>query len=373
MSTPLIDLSLAPLVPMVLDAFTHVAIGTYQYFRPIIPTLIYIFLLFSLTVYIVKQFIPKQFLSALKLNSDFIIQSDKPDPFKLAENILKPIMRGVIAISLLLPLNPKYIIQYGIDPFLQFGAIYTSHILGNEHDFTLQRYTPATAHSDTDYYSESSRYYLTAPLQEISKKNNEIIKSGVELAINGAITLKFLQVLTGLALVLAFFSSNLFMSLMFITAIFHFGMALILYPFKIVVYVIKPGNDDWANFLPVFSDIISALRKLILTMIMSAFVIIINIQLVRALFGPTEMERLRQITSNDLVSGFGAHEFTWLSAILTFMVMYEIFDLTQKKIASYGGESDQSIYKSATGTITTFGKNVAGLAKNFMKKPGGAK
>ena len=122
--------------------------------------------------------------------------------------------------------------------------------------------------------------------------NNAIIKRGFEFlssGLRGLMTViphggnAFLNLITGIILIMTFFSSNLFMALLIIEAIFKFGMALVLYPFHVLSYVAKP-SDKWLDIWPAFAGITKELQQLVITMIMCSFMLCINIAIIRALF-----------------------------------------------------------------------------------------
>ena len=92
-----------------------------------------------------------------------------------------------------------------------------------------------------------------------------------------------MNIITGLLLISAFVASNVFMALLIIQAIFDFCLSLIMYPFNVLAWVAKK-SDKWFDVLPVFSQIIDSLKKLVITMIACAFILCINIAVVRAMF-----------------------------------------------------------------------------------------
>ena len=81
-------------------------------------------------------------------------------------------------------------------------------------------------------------------------------------------------------------------------------------------------------------------------MIACAFILIINVAIVRALFQwntPMFVAAAGGTASGNITSeilrtntvGFGGHSLLWLSSILTFFLMRAIFDLTRKQLEIY--------------------------------------
>jgi len=109
------------------------------------------------------------------------------------------------------------------------------------------------------------------------------------------------------------------------------------------VWVTKP-SDKWFDVLPAFSEIIKALRALIITMIACAFILVVNVAVVKALFhfdssafvvsaGGTASGNLGGANTNAV--SFGGHSLLWLSSILTFFLMNAIFDRTREQLEKY--------------------------------------
>jgi len=178
-------------------------------------------------------------------------------------------------------------------------------------------------------------------------------------------------IITGLLLIATFVACNVFMSLLIIQAIFNFGMALILYPFSVAAWVAHK-NDSWFDIWPAFSGIINALKQTIVTMIACAFILCINLALVRAIFqwnnsafvaaaGGVAYSNLPPTGAGS--SGFGGHSMVWLSCILTFFLMNRIFEITREKLISYVGKDADNLYKS----VKTDAKTVWGEIKSGYK------
>jgi hypothetical protein len=173
------------------------------------------------------------------------------------------------------------------------------------------------------------------------------------------------------------------MALLVIQGIFNFGAQLILYPFYVLTYVFK-SSDKWFDVWPAFSGITKALQQLIVTMIACAFILCINVAIIRALFqwnssifvvaaGGTATSNIpQQVASSSL--GFGQHSVLWLSAIMTFYLMFKIFELTRKQLDMYVGKGMDGLYNNVTKDTKTLwegskklGKQI-GTAAGWIKK-----
>ena len=192
-----------------------------------------------------------------------------------------------------------------------------------------------------------------------------------------------LNIITGILLISAFVSANVFMALLIIQAIFDFCLSLIMYPFNVLTWVAKkPGKDDkWFDILPPFNQIIDSLKKLVITMIACAFILCVNIAVVRALFnwsssafvvaaGGTATSNVPTITNTG--GNFGQHSMLWISSILTFFLMQNIFTMTRERLDTYTG-AKPDLYNKVTGDAKTMWgkvKSAPGTIKNII---GGAK
>jgi hypothetical protein len=191
----------------------------------------------------------------------------------------------------------------------------------------------------------------------------------------------FLNLITGIILIMTFVASNFFIALLIIQGIFNFGMALVLYPFKVLMYVAKPSDKDaWFHPWDAFDGIIPALKQLVITMIASIFIMAINIAVVRALFqwnsgvfveaaGGSAASNLPNVAAGGNM-GFGHHSVTWLSAILTLYLMITIFDMTRKKLVEYsseGGKNLEGLHKTVTGDAKATWNNMKGYADRTTK------
>jgi len=158
-----------------------------------------------------------------------------------------------------------------------------------------------------------------------------------------------------------------FMALLIIQAIFDFCLALIMYPFNVLAWVAKK-SDKWFDILPPFSQIIDSLKKMVITMIACAFILCINIAIVRALFnwstsvfnvasGGTATTNVPTITNSAMT--FGQHSLLWLSSILTFFLMQNIFKMTRERLDMYTKDTPRTLYND----VTSDAKTVWGKAK----------
>ena len=140
-------------------------------------------------------------------------------------------------------------------------------------------------------------------------------------------------------------------------------MALVLYPFHVLSYVAKP-NDKWLDIWPAFAGITKELQHLVIAMIMCSFMLCINLAIIKSLF----------TWNGSLFTGmtnhsFGEQSILWLSSILTFYIMFKLFDLTQKQLETYVGGRGQ-LYDSATGDTKTLWKRIKDTSKTIGKASG---
>lgn len=395
-------LNLSPFVPLVLDSMMMVATGMYEFFvgagDGIIYILVWGFLGITITLYLVKMYLPKAWVSFFGFSGGGEIEKGVSGT-KIFESILKPGLRAVIAILVLLQLKPVYMTQWLINPFLEFGSIYTSHILVTTNEPGIKA-TDVSCPPDVlekKWISPESCEFLVQPVADLSHANNTIIKRGFDFIMNGLrgmITLvphggeDFLNLITGLVLVATFFSCNLFMALLVIQGIFNFGVQLILYPFNVLTYVVKP-NEKWFDVWPAFSGITKALQQLIITMIACAFILCVNIAVIKALFqwnssvfvvsaGGSASSNVPSAATATSALGFGQHSVLWLSSILTFYLMYKIFDMTRKQLDMYIGKGMDGLYNKVTkdakktwvntkSNVKTAGE-IIGKVKGWIKK-----
>ena len=355
---------LSPFVPLVLDAFMTVATATYDYFvgngTGIIYILIWGFLIFFVSLYLVKMYVPQKWVSFFGFSGGGQVWNNKADATTTVKSVLAPCFRALIAATLLLQIRPVLVTEYLVNPFLEFGALYTRAITESTNSSTHapdMECPPDILASG--WISERSCKFMTQPVADLSHANNAMIKRGfqyVERGLGGIYSMflhggqGFMDIVTGILLIVAFAGCNLFMALLIIQAIFDLGMSLILYPFSVLTWVVKPKNADrWFDVWPAFSGITKALHELIVTMIACAFILTINLAVIRALFqannstynvaaGGSATSNLPSSTAHAM--SFGEHSLTWLSAILTFYLMQRIFNLTRERIKSYAPGKD---------------------------------
>lgn len=389
-------LNLAPLIPTILDALMMVASGGYDFFvgdgNGIIYILVWGFLAISIALYALKMYFPKMWVSFFGFSGGGEMIGGI-DGMTIATNMLKPAIRAIVAVTVLLQLKPVYLTDWLINPFLQFGALYTESITEtiNESGINAPKIDCPPSIIQQGWISPESCEFLVQPVSDLSHANNQIIKRGFDFinsGLRGLLTLiphggeNFLNIITGIFLVFTFVASNLFMALLIIQAIFNFGMALVLYPFQVLVYVVKP-SDKWLDVWPAFGGITKSLQKIVITMIACAFILCVNIAVIKSLFqwnssvfvvaaGGTATSNVPTAVNNAL--GFGQHSILWLSSILTFYLMFRIFNLTREQLDSYVGKGMDNLYnqvksdtKILTGRVKSVGSAI-GTAMGWIKK-----
>lgn len=389
-------LNLAPLIPTILDALMMVASGGYDFFvgdgNGIIYILVWGFLAVSIALYALKMYFPKMWVSFFGFSGGGEMTGGI-DGMTIATNMLKPAIRAIVAVTVLLQLKPVYLTDWLINPFLQFGALYTESITEtiNESGINAPKIDCPPSIIQQGWISPESCKFLVQPVSDLSHANNQIIKRGFDFinsGLRGLLTLiphggeNFLNIITGIFLVFTFVASNLFMALLIIQAIFNFGMALVLYPFQVLAYVVKP-SDKWLDVWPAFGGITKSLQKIVITMIACAFILCVNIAVIKSLFqwnssvfvvaaGGTATSNVPTAVNNAL--GFGQHSILWLSSILTFYLMFRIFNLTREQLDSYVGKGMDNLYnqvksdtKILTGRVKSVGSAI-GTAMGWIKK-----
>ncbi|MDR1027730.1 MAG: hypothetical protein LBL46_04925 [Rickettsiales bacterium] len=355
--------SVAWAVPLVLDAVVSTAAAVYEAFvgGGILAALIWGMLAVSIGLYLMKMYFPAPWVEFFGFTGGGEMIKGIGG-FQIAESVLKRMVRAIIAVSVLLQITPKNITEYLIEPFLQFGSVYVDSIAKVVLPGAAATPAPKCPASMTDFISVKSCEFLTKTIDQVSLANNGIISKGLSFIGNGiakialVVTLGdgLLSLITGILLVFAFFTNNLFMTLMIVRGIFKFGIALILYPFKVLMFVVKDADKSWGNPMPAFADILDALKKLVVAMIAVAFVLMINISVAGALTG---------LDPNS--AGFGALSATWLSAILTFWIMQRVFAITQEKLESLVSDKDMTGFY---GQVKGDAMNLAGGVKKYGGK-----
>ena len=111
-------------------------------------------------------------------------------------------------------------------------------------------------------------------------------------------------------------------------------------------------------------------------MIACAFILCVNIAVIRAMFrwnssvfvvaaGGTATSNVPTAVSSAL--GFGQHSILWLSAILTFYLMFRIFNMTREQLDSYVGKGMDNLYNQVTGDSKKLVKNVKNWGTSLGK------
>lgn len=390
-------LDLSPFVPLVLDALMTVAMGAYEFFvghgDGIIYILVWGFLGLTMGLYLVKLYFPKSWLGFLGFSGGGDMWDGKASAGVIAENMFRPALRAVIAALVLLQIRPVFVTEWLVNPFLQLGSLYTAGISQSVSvpGSPAPRVECPADVLKNDWISPESCTFLVQPVADLSHANNQVIKRGFDFinrGLGGLLTPiphggeDFLNIITGILLITAFVGSNLFMALLIIQGIFNFGMALILYPFQVLMWVVNTKNSEkWFDVWPAFSGIVKALKDLVVTMIACAFILCINVAVVRALFSwnssvfvtAASGTAMTNMPSGSGAVGFGAHSILWLSSVLTFYLMLQIFNRTRAQLNKYASGMD-GMYKNVTSDTRTLWKNAQawgkkiGTAAGWIKK-----
>lgn len=375
--------NLAPFVPLVLDAMMTIASGGYEFFvgngNGIIYLLVWGFLAVTIVLYLVKLYIPKNWTGAFGFSGGGEMFDGNTNATTIVYNVFKPVLRGIIAAGLLLQIRPVVLTEVLVNPFLQFGALYTHSITEtiNQTGVPTKTMQCPDAIVQKAWISKSSCEFLIQPVADLSAANNTMIKRGFEFLSYGLVQLTtlfvqggagFLNIITGIVLISTFFSSNLFMALLIIQGIFEFGMALVLYPFQVLSYVAKP-NDKWLDIWPAFAGVTTALKKLVITMIMCAFILCINIAIIKSLF---TWNSSIFVTNGDSMTtaAFGEHSIMWLSSILTFYLVFKLYDITRAQLNSYVGNGTDALYKNVVSDTKTLWNDIKSTGKTLGKAAG---
>ena len=385
--------NLAPFVPLILDAMMTIASGGYEFFvgngNGIIYLLIWGFLAITIVLYLVKLYLPKNWISAFGFSGGGELIDGKTKPDTIVFNVFKPCLRAIVAAGLLLQIRPVLLTEVLVNPFLQFGALYTHSITEaiSGPGVQTQPVKCPEAIVQKEWVSESSCEFLVRPVSDLSVANNTMIKRGFQSLSRGLQQLMtliphggegFINVLTGIILITTFFGCNLFMALLIIQGIFEFGMALVLYPFQVLSYVAK-SSDKWFDIWPAFDGVVNALKKLVITMIMCSFMLCVNIAILKSLFTWNSsifvVAANGSTTSNvpmaaNTAGAFGEHSILWLSSILTFYLMLKLFDMTRKQLASYAGKEPDKLYNKVVGDTKTLWTDTKNTGKALGKAIG---
>lgn len=384
------NLNLAPFVPVVLNSLMMIATRGYDFFvgngDGIIYLLVWTFLGYTILLNTFKMYFPKAWLSFFGFSGGGELYEGKITGWQIMENVMRPGLRAVIAVVLLLQIRPVYLTQWLVNPFLELGSIYTHVITETINDSGAAPKIECPADIiNNGWVSQESCEFLVQPVSDLSHANNQIIKRGFDFITSGIRGLltpipsggqDFMNIITGILLIITFVGCNLFMALLIIQGVFNFGMQLILYPFYVFTYVVS-ASDKWLDLWPAFKGITKALQDLIVTMIACSFMLCIDLAVVKALFqwdksvfvvaaGGSSYSNLPQAA--DTAMAFGEHSVTWLSALLTFYLFFKIFDMTQQQLKNYTGSGMDGLYKS----VKSDSKTLYGGIKNIGKQLGTA-
>lgn len=389
--------NLAPFVPIVLDTMMRVAMSLYKFFVGNGTGLIYICIYglvgFYIIMYLIKMYLPKDWLSFFGFSGGGELWDGKLSGFTIAENVLKPCLRAIVASVILLQIKPIYVTEWLVNPFLEFGAIYTESILKTITNTEIDKLkAPACPESieQAGWISKRSCEFLVQPVYTISKENNRVIKYGFDFLTRGLRQLMtlmlhggegILNVITGILLISAFVSANVFMALLIIQAIFDFCMALIMYPFNVLGWVAKK-SDKWFDVLPAFSQIIDSLKKLVITMIACAFILCVNIAIVRALFnwsssvfvaaaGGVSTSNVPTIANTGM--NFGHHSMLCIASVLTIFLLQNIFNMTRERLELYTKDTPKTLYKNVTGDAKIMWNKTKAAPETIKNIIGGVK
>ncbi len=369
--------NLSHFVPLVLESMMTIATSLYDFFvgkgTGLIYVLIYLYLGFHIGLYLAKMYLPKDWLGFFGFSGGGEMWSNEASGWSIAENIGKPCLRAIIACLILLQIKPTYVTEWIIDPFLEFGSVYTEQVLKIANVGVDESSVPTCPASiaDKKWLTKRGCDFLVRPVHVISHENNRVIKYGLKKlkqGVRGTMTIiphggeAFLNLLTGGLLVSAFVSSNLFMALLIIQAIFDFCLSLIMYPFCVLTWVAKKPEKDsgWLNLTAAFGQIIDALKKLIITMIACAFILCINVAVVRALFNWSSSAfsaATGGMASTNFATNaggnFGGNIILCISSILTFFLMQSIFNTTRERLDMYTKGTKHDLYNNVTSDMKT--------------------
>ncbi len=391
----LIDMmNLAPFVPNMLEVVISIASSTYEYFvgsngRGPLFILIWGGTAISMGLYLAKMYFPKNWGEIFGFTGGGEMWGNGIGGMTVAQNVLKPGFRAILAVLLFLQIRPVLIVDFLVNPFLELGSVYTEYVIDgiNIQDSGVYDISCPPEVVQQGWLSERSCDFLIKPVAKISNANNRVVERGWKMmtdGLRGLITLiphggqDFMNIVTGLILVFTFVSSNIFMVMIILQGIFNFGMSLMLYPFQVLTYVFK-SSDKWFDVWPAFSGVVKALQDLVITIIAAAFMLAINVAVVRALF-PSGTSVYSDVAGGSAtgnvpmpslgMEAFGQQSITILSALLTFYLMLKIFQMTQDQLKQYAKGLDgmhKSVVSDAKSAYGTASKGIKWI-KNLRKK-----
>jgi len=364
--------SLAWVVPLLLDALSAVAFAIYEMLVSggIVYILIWGWLAFTIGLSLAKMYFPKDWLSLFAFSGGGEMYDPKTDGWSILKNVGKPIARAVFASVFLLQVRPEYITNIIINPFLEFGGVYVGTITKS----VLPKELPKmNCPKGLDaYFTQDSCDFLIRPIRQVSAVNGGMISKGFDFLMGGIASLLLPvdlpqavtgmagwgSIITGLLLIATFFSSNFFMSLLLIQGIFKFGLNLAFYPFKVLIYVIKkPDGDEWVDPFPAFADILESLKKLVVAMVAVAFILLINISVVGAMFNfdPTTGEKI------------AGHATSWIICLMTLWLVVRVFAITREQLDKYVADPDMTgFYDKVKKDAAKFANNAWNLGKKGL-------
>lgn len=359
--------SIDKFVPFLIEIMMNVSAGLYDYFVPLLTMLMWTLVAFNLAVFVIKQYIPGDYLGFLGIGDGGKYYNDAASmSWGIPERLAKQIMRGAIATTILLGARPAFLTEVIINPFLSIGTTYTEFILNASNVNANVPAAPARQCETRDFFSPEVCTNLSNPIAGIIYKNNQVVTLGLTMMsipafMTGAPRVRggdlggwLFNFIVGLALVATFFISGLLLASLLIQGILNFCFEIMLFPFKAFKFVMQ-SHDTWANPWVALEGIITSLRKLVVSMIVSGIMVIINVTLIGAMFG---------------AGGLGSEMNSWadkfttlLGCVLCIVVLYRLFDIAQEKMTAYGASVDKEFYGNLTGAATNLGKQGVGLAK----------
>ena len=197
------SLDLSKLIPIIMDSFMFVANATYSYFvganhNGPIYTLVWLFFAFYIAIYLIKLYVPKFWTTIFGFKPGDSIENTSGT--KIAENLLKPAIRVLVAVILFLPLRPEFITNTLINPFLKFGSIYTTgiiNIVSADKTINSSKLECPNTLLEQGWLSKESCEYVVQPVHVLSYANNQVIKRGFRYLSRGLSSLNTLIVHNG--------------------------------------------------------------------------------------------------------------------------------------------------------------------------------
>lgn len=107
-------------------------------------------------------------------------------------------------------------------------------------------------------------------------------------------------------------------------------------------------------------------------MIACAFILCVNVAIVRSLFN-WSLFYTGDLTITDTSMNFGKHSILWLSSMLTLLLMQNIFKLTRERLDLYTGKNDKDLYNNVTGDAKTMWEKIKKTPDTVKNIVSGAK